>query len=128
MPILIKIAAIAVVGTVLGLVIKKNSPEMALMLTVSLAMAALYLAFDTIRGITDFIRTLADTCDISPEVLSIVFKTVGISIVTKLASDVCKDAGQGSVATGVELTGAVAALYLSLPLFKSVITMISSLA
>ncbi len=127
MTILIKIAAIAVAGTVLGLVIKKNSPEMSLMLTISLAMIALYLAFDTIKGVTDFIASLAETAQLSPAVLSIVFKTIGISIITKLSSDVCRDAGQSSVASGVELAGAFAALYISLPLFKTVMSMIEAL-
>lgn len=128
MTILLKIAAVAVAGTVLGLVIKKNSPEMALMLTISLALAALYLAYDTIRAVADFVRSLAELTRIEPEVLTVVFKTVGISVVTKLSADVCRDAGQASVAAGVELTGAVTALYISLPLFKTVITMIASLA
>jgi stage III sporulation protein AD len=128
MAILIKIAAVAVAGTVLGLVIKKNSPEMALMLTVSLALVALYLAFDTIKNVTDFVTSLADAAQISPVVLAIVFKAVGISIVTKLSSDVCRDAGQSSVASGIELAGAFAALYIALPLFKTVMDMIKSLA
>ena len=109
MSILIKIAAAAVAGTVLGLVIKKNSPEMALMLTVSLALIALYLAFDTIKGVTDFVRSLADAANISPAVMAIVLKTIGVSIVTKLSADVCRDAGQSSVASGIELAGAFTA-------------------
>lgn len=128
MNILIKIAAVAVAGTVLGLVVKKNSPEMALMLTISLALIALYLAFDTIKAVTDFIVSLADQAQISPAVLTVVLKAVGISIVTKLSSDVCKDAGQSSVASGIELAGAFAALYIALPLFKTVMDMIGSLA
>lgn len=127
MAILIKIAAVAMAGTVFGLVIKKNSPEMALMLSISLAMVALYLAFDTIKGVTDFITSLAEAAQISPAVLTIVFKTIGISIITKLSADVCRDAGQSSVASGVELAGAFSALYISLPLFKTVMSMIQSL-
>jgi stage III sporulation protein AD len=126
MAILIKIAAVAVVGSVLGLVIKKNSPEMALMLTISLALVALYLAFDTIKSVTDFIASLADAAQISPAVLTVVLKAVGISVVTKLSSDVCRDAGQTSVASGIELAGAFAALYIALPLFKTVMDMIKS--
>jgi stage III sporulation protein AD len=127
MTILIKVAAIAVAGAVLGLVIKKNSPDMALMLTISLALIALYLAFDTIKGVTDFITSLADAAQISPAVLTVVLKAVGISIVTKLSSDVCRDAGQSSVASGIELTGSFAALYIALPLFKTVMDMIKTL-
>lgn len=127
MTILIKIAAVAVAGTVLSLVIKKNSPEMSLMLTISLALIALYLAFDTIKGITDFLTSLAKAAQISPAILTIVFKAIGISIITKLSADVCRDAGQSSVASGVELAGAFSALYISLPLFKTVMSMIESL-
>ncbi len=128
MAILVKIAAVAVAGAILSLVIRKNSPEMSLLLTISLALIAISLAFDLISDVTDFLKSLADTAEISPAVLSIVLKTVGISIVTKLAADVCRDAGQSSVASGVELTGAFTALYISLPLFKTVINMIGSLA
>ncbi|NLA87280.1 MAG: hypothetical protein GX847_08380 [Clostridiales bacterium] len=127
MGILIKVAAVAVAGTVLGLVIKKNSPEMALMLTISLALIALYLAIDTITSVADFIKSLADAAKISPAVLTIVFKTIGISIITKLSADICRDAGQSSAASGIELTGAFSALYISLPLFKTVMSMIESL-
>ncbi|SHI08300.1 stage III sporulation protein AD [Sporobacter termitidis DSM 10068] len=127
MAILIKVAAVAVAGTVLGLVIKKNSPEMALMLTISLALIALYLAFDTIKSVTDFITSMASAAQISPAVLTVVLKAVGISIVTKLSADVCRDAGQSSVASGIELTGAFAALYIALPLFKTVMDMLESL-
>ncbi len=128
MAVLIKIAAIAVVGTVLTLVIRKNSPEMALMLTISLAIVALTLAFDVIKTVTGFLATLAESAGIAPAVLSIVLKTVGISIITKLAADVCRDAGQSSIASGVELTGAFTALYIAIPLFKTVLTMINELA
>jgi stage III sporulation protein AD len=127
MPVLIKVAAIAVTGAVLGLVIKKNSPEMAIMLTISLAMIALYLAFDTIKGVTDFVASMAEAAKISPAILTVVFKTVGISIITKLSADVCRDSGQTSVASGIELTGSFAALYIALPLFKTVMDMIRSL-
>jgi stage III sporulation protein AD len=128
MAVLIKIAAVAVAGAILTLVLKKNSPEMALLLTIALALVAVALAFDVVTGVTDFLKTLSDMAQISPAILSIVLKTVGISIVTKLAADVCRDAGQTSVASGVELTGAFTALYLSLPLFKTVVGMIDSLA
>ncbi len=128
MVILVKIAAVAVAGAILSLVMRKNSPEMALLLTISLALIAISLAFDVITGVTDFLKSLAETAQISSAVLAIVLKTVGISIVTKLAADICRDAGQSSVASGVELTGAFSALYISLPLFKTVISMIDSLA
>ena len=127
MEMLIKVMAAAIAGSVIGLVLKKNSPEMSLLLTISLAVFTLYLAFEVITGIVDFIKSLSDTAGISPAVLGVVLKTVGISVVTKLSSDICRDAGQASLASGVEFSGAVTAIYVALPLFKTVISMINSL-
>jgi len=127
MEMLIRVMAIAVVGSVIGLVVKKSSPEMSLLLTISVAVFALYLAFEVIGGVVGFIRSLAETAGISPAVLGVVLKTVGIAIVTKLTSDICRDAGQSGVAAGVEAAGTITAVYIALPLLESVISMINSL-
>jgi len=127
MDMLIRVMAIAVAGSVLGLVIKKNSPEMSMLLTISLAIFALYLAFEVITGVMDFIRSLSETVGISPTVLGVVLRNVGIAIVTKLSSDICRDAGQSTIASGVELAGTVTAIYVSLPLLQTVVSMVNSL-
>jgi len=127
MELLIKVIAAAITGSVIGLVLKKNSPETSLLLTASVSIFALYLTFEVITGVLGFIRSLAETARISPAVLSIVLRTVGISIATKFSSDVCRDAGQAALASGVEFAGAVTAIYVALPLFQTVISMINSL-
>jgi stage III sporulation protein AD len=127
MELLVKVGAIAIVGVVLSLFFKKDYPAMSLMLTIILAIAALFLAFEIVGSITDYLKSLADKVQLSPAVLTVVFKVVGIAIITKLAADICKDAQQNSVASGVELTGSLTAVYVALPLFKTVISMIDSL-
>lgn len=127
MELIIKAAAIAVVGAVLSLVMKKTSPEMALVLAVSLAMLVIYIAVDAMKSLTDFVETLSDTANLSPAILTVVLKTVGIAILTKLSADICRDAGQSSVASGLELTGAAASLYVALPLMRTVFSMINGL-
>ena len=127
MEILVKAAAVSVVGAVLAIVLKKNSPEMALLLTVSLGCLVLYLAVDVVTNVAQFMDDLSSVAGISSASLAIVMKTVGIAILTKLAAGICSDAGQGSVASALELMGSAAALYIALPLMKTVFQMVSSL-
>jgi len=75
----------------------------------------------------DFAEILGDTAGLSPTLLAPVLKTVGIGILTRLASDICKDAGQSAIASTVELAGTVAALYIALPLMQTVFQMIGGL-
>ena len=59
--------------------------------------------------------------------MAIVLKTVAIAVIAGISANLCRDAGQSAAAAGVELAAAVGALYVSLPLFRSMIAMIGQL-
>lgn len=124
---MIKIAAIAVAAALCSVVVKKNVSELGLVL--AMAAGALILscslgALDSVKALMD---TLADTAGLSPAILSPVLKTVGIAILTKVASELCKDAKEGGIAAFVETAGAAAALFVCLPLLQTVLNMITGL-
>ena len=71
--------------------------------------------------------TLADTAGLSPAVLAPVVKTVGIAVLTRVSAELCRDAKEGGIAAFVETAGAAAALLVSLPLLKTVLSMVTGL-
>ena len=85
------------------------------------------MAVQVISEVVEFVVVLGNFTDISSAVTSTVFKTVGISLVAKLAADICRDAGQASTAAGIEITAAAASMYVALPLMKSVLSMLKNL-
>jgi stage III sporulation protein AD len=124
---LVKVLAAAAAGSALGLVIKKNNPEGSLLLSAAVSIFAVYMGIEVIADVLGFVRTIAGAAGIPNATLAVVLKTAGISIVTKLFADICRDAGQASAASGVELMGAAAALYAALPLFQTALDMIYSI-
>ena len=48
-------------------------------------------------------------------------------VVTNLAAHICKDAGEGGIASTVELAGAICALYASIPVIQAVLILIEEL-
>ena len=127
MDVLLKASAVEVIGAVLGLVLKKNTPEISLLLAMAVSCAVLGLAVSLLGDVLDFIESLTDLTEMSSASISAVMKAVGIGIITRLASDVCKDSGQSAAASSVELAGTVSALFAALPLMKTVLEMIRSL-
>jgi stage III sporulation protein AD len=127
MTLLIKVLAAAVVGSALGLVIRKNSPEFSLLVAIAVSMLAVYISAEIILEILDFLRETAAAANVPNAALAVVLKTVGVSIVTRIVADVCRDAGQSSASSGVEFMGAVTSVYIALPLFRTVLDMISGL-
>ena len=126
MDFLIKGSIIGMLASVIGLILKKNVPEFALLLTLSAAVAILCFAFEILVQVKDFVYEVAERGAVSSALLSPVVKCAGISICAKLASDVCKDAGYAASASAVELVASAAALYAALPLMRAVLNMTES--
>lgn len=123
----VKIAAVAIIAALCAVVVKKQAPELGLVL--GLLAGALILSFSipALKNVKELMETLADTAGLSPAVLMPVVKTAGIAIVTKLAAEVCRDAKEGGIAAFVETAGAAGALLVCLPLMEAVLSMIGEL-
>jgi len=119
--------AIGIVGAVLGLVLKRSNPEIGILLSLSVSLLVLGLGMQVMGAVLEFVDTLQSATNLSPALFGPVLQTVGIGILTRIASDICKDAGQGAIASSLELAGTVVALYIALPLMQTVLQMIGRL-
>ena len=99
MELLVKTAAVCVSAALMAGVLKKDSPAMALLI----ALAAGCVVIATCAG------------------------ALGIGVITRLAADLCRDAGLGTAGSAAELSGAAAALYAALPLMRGVFRMLREL-
>ena len=122
-----KLSALAVVAALCALTLRGKVPELAVVLALAAGVLLLGQAVDAmaaVRGLTD---SLAHTAGLSPNVWQPVWKTVGIGVMTRLSSAVCKDAGEGGVAAFLETAGTALALLTALPLIETVFDTLSAL-
>ncbi len=122
-----KLSALAVVAALCALTLRKRVPELAMVLTLAAGVVLLGEAVETVAGVRGLTDSLARTVGLSPEIWKPVWKTVGIGVVTKLSSAVCKDAGEGGVASFLETAGAALALFAALPLVETVFDTLEAL-
>ena len=127
MPDMVKIAAIAVAAALCAVVVKKNVAELGMVLALCAGAIILSCSLGALEGVKELMDTLADTAGLSPAVLAPVVKTVGIAVLTRVSAELCRDAKEGGIAAFVETAGAAAALLVSLPLVKTVLSMVTGL-
>ena len=118
MPDMVKIAAIALAAALCAVVVKKNVAELGMVLALCAGAIILSCSLGALEGVKELMDTLADTAGLSPAVLAPVVKTV---------AELCRDAKEGGIAAFVETAGAAAALLVSLPLLKTVLSMVTGL-
>lgn len=122
-----QVAALAVVSALCAAVVKKQLPDMALVLTIAGVTLILALAVTALRPIREALDALADRAGFSPAVLGPVIKTVGVALLTRVSAELCRDAKENGLAAAVEIAGGACALLVCLPLFEAVVQLILEL-
>ena len=122
-----KVAAAAVLASLLAVVLRRHVPELALLLGLTAAAGVLLYCAGTLEQVLSFLAELTAVAGVSDAILQPVVKTCGIGLVTRLASDFCKDAQEGMLASAVELAGTALALAAVLPLFTAVLELLTGL-
>lgn len=123
----IQAAGLCLVGALLALVVKRGSPETALLLTVAAAAAVLLALAPAAREVLDFLQELAEGSGVPAELFAPLYKTLGISLVVRVGGGLCRDAGESALASVVETAGAVCALAAALPLLRAVLELLLEL-
>ena len=122
-----KLAAVGVTAVVLSAVLRKNTPELALLLALAAGLWMLTLAADGLGAAVELMKELVRQAGLSEALLEPVMKTVALSILTKLTVELCRSAGEGGVAAFVETAGMVLALAAALPLVRAVAQLMGEL-
>ena len=123
-----KIAAVGILVSVLNQVLTRSGrEEQATMTTLAACVVLLWHTLPLLETIKDVLDELADLAQVSPQLLRPMLQTVGLALVTKLASALCKDAGEGSLAAFVEVAGSAAAVLVALPLLRMVLQLMLGL-
>ena len=122
-----KLTAVGVTAVVLSAVLKRNTPELALLLTLAAGLWMLSLAAAGLGAAVRLMEELAQQAGLSEALLEPVVKTVALSILTKLTVEICRSAGESGVAAFVETAGAVLALLVALPLVRAVAQLMGEL-
>ncbi len=124
---LIKIAAAALMASAVCLLLKKSNPEMGLPISLLVCAGGFAVAAGLLSPIIALLDEARRMSGLSDALFYPVVKSVGIGLCAKMASDVCKDSGQGAMAGCVELAGSICALYAALPLMETLLDMLEEL-
>ena len=127
MEIVVKIAAAALLGTCVALLLRRSNPELAVPLGAAVCVFSLYTLSGVLRPIREFLDEVQSLSGLSSVYFLPVLKCVAIGIAAKVAADLCRDGGQSAMAGAVELGGTAAALFVSLPLVRSFLTLLQKL-
>lgn len=110
-----KVAGIALAGGVLSLIVKEHKKEYAVLIAIAVCAALLFFAADMLGDLILRFRQISQNAYINSEYINVILKTMGIAYLMEFTAQVLKDAGEGAIASKVELCGKAMILCIAFP-------------
>jgi len=123
----IQAAALVLLTSVLGLVLAQKGKEFTLLLTLGACCLVGLVAMRYLEPVLNFAEQFKNLAGMDHELLEVLFKVVGISLVSEMASMICADAGNAALGKMLQMLSTVVILCMSIPLLEKLLELISSI-
>ena len=114
-------------ATVLWIILSKQGKEYALLLSLGACSLVLIVVFQFFQPVVELLRQLQNLGRLQPQWLSVMLKALGIGLVVEMGSLICTDAGNAALGKTMQILGAVAVLWLCIPLINSLVELLQQI-
>lgn len=122
---IIKVVAAAVSGCILCALLKNAKSNIASVLSISVSVFILFYVAVGLAGVVEEFNILQSYISISGKYIAILIKVVGISYLTQLAADICRDNGYSAIAGQLEIFCKITIALLSMPVVLALFEVVS---
>ena len=113
---IIKIIGIGFLALILTIILKEYRKEYAIYVVIICGTIILFYSLDTITSIVRFLQDISKNNSFNTEFISCLLKITGISILTEYAVSICKDSGEGAIASKIDFGGKIIIISMSIPI------------
>lgn len=124
---LIKIIGIGFITVILTIILKEYKKDFAIYIILVGGALILYFSFETLLDVVNFLKDLSSKGKIDNSFISLLLKITGISILSEFAVSICKDCGENSIASKIDLGGKILVISLSIPVIGNALEQLLSL-
>ncbi len=122
-----RIIGIGLVTAVLSLLIKQQRPELAIALPILGGTAIIFCLAPYLQATIAMFTNLAGQVGMEYQYLRLIIKMIGIAYLCQFAAELCRDAGEGTMAGKIELGGKILILSLSMPIVYQLLDLVEAI-
>lgn len=118
---LTSVLGLGVVAVCIVVLLRQYRPEYALLVSLLCSVLILAAALSVLLPVLDEIESMMQEANIDLKYVSILFKSLGLCLITQIASDSCRDAGETAIASRIEFSGRLFLVVTALPMFREAV-------
>ncbi len=124
---ILQIAGIGIIATILAVILRDQKPEIALQLSIVTGLIIFLFVITKLEYVVQVLSSLAERVDLDFIYFSTILKVIGIAYIAEFAAQVSRDAGEGAIASKIELGGKVLIMVISMPILMGLLNLITKI-
>ena len=122
-----KTTAFVLLTVILSLSLDKTERDISAVMGIVALCVAACAAVTILNPVLNYLVELQRLFHLPDDLISILLKAVGIALVAELSASICADAGNASLGKMLQILGGAAVLTLSVPMFRTLMTIIKEM-
>ena len=122
-----KTTALVLLTVILSLSLDKTERDISAVMGIVALCIAACAAVTILKPVLNYLVELQRLFHLPDDLISILMKAVGIALVAELSASICADAGNASLGKMLQILGGAAVLTLSVPMFRTLMTIIKEM-
>lgn len=119
--------AVAGIATVLlALLFRQERPEFAMLLSLACCAVIFFSVLSKIQEIMVYIEHLADFVHVDTLYMDVILKMIGITYLSEFTSSICRDAGDASIASQIQVLAKLSILALGMPVLMAFLSTVEA--
>lgn len=124
---MMQVIGISVCGLLLTVLLRDYNKTVSLIVMLATAVIIFVFVADGLSGVFGYIAKISSGVESTAEYIKLMIKVLGITLISQFASDMCRDAGENTLANQTETAAKIIVVLMVLPLFESVLNIITGL-
>lgn len=118
---IVKVVAFAFIALTIVFILRKENGALAIQVSTAVGILIFLFMVSKITAVLQLVQQLALKANIDYVYINTVFKILAISYLASFCAEICRDAGENSIASKVEFAGKIFILVLAIPILMAVL-------
>lgn len=121
---IVQIVVIGIIAALLALTLKRQNPEISMTISIVAGVIIFMIIIPELGTVIDMFYKISQNTKLDNVYIAIVLKIIGIAYISEFGVQICKDAGEGAIASKIELAGKVLIMLVSSPILVALMNLI----
>jgi len=118
---ILQVVGFGLVGAILAVFVRERHKELAIFISLATGVIIFLFALSRISGVLNTLTELAARANVNMFYLTTILKIIGIAYIAEFGAQVCRDAGEGSIASKIEFAAKILVMVMALPIIVAIL-------